>query len=183
MVTYADVKATYPNYQLPRGTFGWQPSTRTVNGGAGWAAPPKPPPRLTRTARLKILLNSLKEHLASFWNEKGKRWLTEVAIMLGLLFTGRMARRNRRRLRARIARQRIEQAKQVVSYPWFELFSIDPERPGRREQVKKFLQEKQNEFVELARDRRSRPVLVRSVLSHSTVLGLALSLLWILCFG
>lgn len=103
--------------------------------------------------------------------------------MLGLLFTGRMARRNRRRLRARIARQRIEQAKQVVSYPWFELFSIDPERPGRREQVKKFLQEKQNEFVELARDRRSRPVLVRSVLSHSTVLGLALSLLWILCFG
>ena len=37
VVTYADVKGAYPDYQLPRGTYGWEPSTRTVNGGPGWA--------------------------------------------------------------------------------------------------------------------------------------------------
>jgi TolA-binding protein len=50
-LTYADVRNIYPRYQLPRGTYGWEPSTRTVNGGPGWAAPPKPLPRLTRTER------------------------------------------------------------------------------------------------------------------------------------
>ena len=39
-MTYADLNGIYPNYQLPRGTLGWEPSTRTVNGGPGWA--PKP---------------------------------------------------------------------------------------------------------------------------------------------
>ncbi len=49
MVTYADVKGTYPDYQLPRGTYGWEPSTRTVNSGPGWAPKPTPAPKLTRT--------------------------------------------------------------------------------------------------------------------------------------
>ncbi len=56
LVTYADVKRIYPNYQLPRGTNGWEASTRTVNGGPGWEPPPpkpKPLPQLTKTQKLK----------------------------------------------------------------------------------------------------------------------------------
>lgn len=59
MVTYADVRGIYPNYQLPRGTYGWEPSTRTVNGGPGWASPPKPPPRLTRAEKAEALIKRL----------------------------------------------------------------------------------------------------------------------------
>ncbi len=183
MVTYQDVKAAYPKYQLPRGTYGWQPSTRTVNDGPGWAAAPKPIPRPTRTARLKMLIRDLTNRLTSFWIERGRRWLTEIAIVIGLLLMGRTAARNRRRLRARMARQRIQQARELVTYPWAELFWIDPVVPSRREQVSKFLGEKRQEFLELARDRRSRPVLVRSLVSHSLLTALSLSLLWIVCFG
>src|SRR5205807_592452 len=82
----------------------------------------KPPPRLTRTARLKLFISLFKDRLTSFWNENGRRWLTEILIVVGLLVTARIAKRNHRRLRARIARKRIEQARQVFSYPWFEMF-------------------------------------------------------------
>jgi TolA-binding protein len=183
MVTYADVKAAYPNYQMPRGTYGWQPSTRTVNNGPGWAAAPKPPPRLTRTAKLKILIGRFRDRLTSLWNETGRRWLTEILILAGLLVTARVARRNHRRLRARIARQRIEQARQVVNYPWFEMFWIDPVKASRRQQVKNLLREKRQEFIELARDSRSRPVLLRSILSDSVLTGLSFALLRTLWSG
>ncbi len=51
IVTYQDVRNIYPDYQLPRGTYGWKPSTRTVNGGPGWSAKPKALPKLTREQR------------------------------------------------------------------------------------------------------------------------------------
>ena len=186
MVNYDDVKAAYPNYQLPRGTSGWQPSTRTVNGGPGWAAPPPPPPkpkRLTRTERVKFYAGLARDRLTTFWYENGKRWLTETLIVLGLIFTVRVARRNQRRLRARIARQRIQQARQLVTYPWFDWFWIDPVVPSRREQIRKFLTDKRQEFIDLAHDRRSRPVLARSIATHTLAAGLVLSLLWTLWLG
>jgi TolA-binding protein len=179
MVTYHDVKAAYPGYQLPRGTFGWHPSTRTVNDGPGWQAPPKPPVRLTRTARVKLLLRRIADRLEVFWRERGRRWPTEIVIVLGLFWTGRKAARNRRRLRARIARQRIEQSRQAITYPWFEWFWIDRVEPSRREQIRKFLTAKRQEFIDLARDRRSRPVLIRNIASHTVLVGLLTSLIWI----
>jgi hypothetical protein len=94
-------------------------------------------------------------------------------------FTARVARRNQRRVRARIARQRIERYRQVIRYPWFDWFWIDSVVPSRREQMRKFLGDKRQEFVDLARDRRSRPVLLRSIFSHSAVTGLVVSLIWI----
>ncbi len=177
MVTYAEVKAAYPNYQMPRGTYGWQPSTRTVNNGPGWSAAPKPLPRLTRTAKLKILVGGFRDRLTSFWNDTGRRWLIEVLFVVGLLVTNRIARRNHRRLRARITRQRIEQARQDISYPWFEMFWIEPVQPSRRERIRKLLREKRQDLIELARDRRSRPVLVRSIVSDSVMMGLSWSLI------
>jgi TolA-binding protein len=178
MVTYQDVKAAYPNYQLPRGTYGWHPSTRTVNDGPGWQSPPKPPVSLSKTARVKLLLQRLADRFEIFWREKGRRWLTEIVIVLGLLLSGRIAARNRRRLRARIVRHRIEQSRQAITYPWFEMFWIDRVEPSRREQIRKFLGEKRQEFLELARDRRSRPVLLRGIVSHAFLFGLLTSLIW-----
>ncbi|HEY9499994.1 MAG TPA: hypothetical protein VIR01_00040, partial [Pyrinomonadaceae bacterium] len=75
MVTYEDVKATYPGYQLPRGTFGWQPSTRTVNGGPGWAPPPKPPLRLSRKQRLLLMAYQLEDQLKRFFAKHARHWL------------------------------------------------------------------------------------------------------------
>ena len=63
-VSYADVRRAYPAYQLPRGTTGWEPSTRTVNGGPGWDKPPRPKPRPSRMQRLVLVLLST-----------GNRWL------------------------------------------------------------------------------------------------------------
>ncbi|MGQ0543239.1 MAG: tetratricopeptide repeat protein, partial [Blastocatellia bacterium] len=60
-LTYADVRNIYPRYQLPRGTYGWEPSTRTVSSGPAWASPPKPLPRLTRTERAWRKLNGWYE--------------------------------------------------------------------------------------------------------------------------
>jgi len=186
MVGYADVKATYPGYQLPQGTYGWEPSTRTVNNGPGWAPPPQPPPkpkRLTKRERVRLFVNEVTVRATAFWQEKGKRWLTESLIVFVLVFTMRLARRNQRRLRARIARKRIEQSRQVVTYPWFDWFWIDPVEPSRREQIRNFLGAKRQEFVDLASDRRSRPVLLRSIVSHSAVTGLVVSLIWMIWFG
>ncbi len=45
LITYKDVKRIYPDYRFPLGTNGWEPMTRTVNGGPGWAIPPKPKPK------------------------------------------------------------------------------------------------------------------------------------------
>lgn len=186
MVTYADVKATYPNYQLPRGTYGWQPLTRTVSNGPGWEPPPPPPPkprRFTRTERVKFYAGIVRDHSTRFWNENGKRWLIEIALGFGLIVMIRMARRNQRRLRARIARQRIQQAKQIVRYPWFDWFWIEPVIPSRREQIRKLLNDKRQEFIDLAGDRRSRPVLFRSIVSDVAVTGLAVTLIWTIWCG
>ncbi len=48
-VDFADLNRLYPNYRWPRSRNGWEPSTRTVNGGPGWAPKPTPLPKLTRT--------------------------------------------------------------------------------------------------------------------------------------
>ena len=64
-INYADVKSTYPDYQLPRGTYGWKPSTRTVNGGPGWEPAPKPVPRETREHKAKRLLHEFTDYLSA----------------------------------------------------------------------------------------------------------------------
>jgi outer membrane protein assembly factor BamD (BamD/ComL family) len=57
MVDYDDVRAAYPKYRLPRGTIGWEPSTRTVNGGPGWDSLPKPKPHPSKWTRAAGLFN------------------------------------------------------------------------------------------------------------------------------
>jgi hypothetical protein len=177
MVSYQDVKAAYPGYQLPRGTSGWQPSTRTVYGKPGWAPPAKPSPRLSRVARLELLTNHLIAGMTDFWNKQGQRWFTALVMLAGLWLTGRIALRHRKHLRAEISQHRLEQGKQITVYPWSSLFWVDPVPLDRREKVKQFFGAIMQEVWELARDSQSRPVLVRSIISHFLLAGLLLNLL------
>ena len=97
MVTYTDVTSAYPEYQFPRGTNGWEPSTRTVNGGPGWAAPPRPKPRETREQRVKRWLREFKGEVSTVATklssklevkaDAGMKWYTEriEAAIYGLL--------------------------------------------------------------------------------------------------
>lgn len=81
-VTYKDVKRAYPSYQLPRGTNGWEASTRTVNGGPGWTSKPKPPPKLTRAQKIEQRLGGFVE---SFWTtlaDSGERISTVFPAVL-----------------------------------------------------------------------------------------------------
>src|SRR5581483_10265270 len=64
MVNYQDVRRIYPDYRYPLGTRRWEPATRTVNGGPGWALPPpkpKPKPRPSRAHRMLARLNKVTQ--------------------------------------------------------------------------------------------------------------------------
>ncbi|HEY0385245.1 MAG TPA: outer membrane protein assembly factor BamD [Pyrinomonadaceae bacterium] len=107
MVTYPDVRATYPDYQLPRGTYYWEPVTRTFHGGPGWASPPKPQPRPTRRERLTRLCEKLWDWLGVFWAEKARRWVLIGLMLPGALFASYFAAQSRRLLRRQIGQRRI----------------------------------------------------------------------------
>jgi TolA-binding protein len=65
-VTFREIRSLYPNYQMPRAEQGWEPMTRTVNGGPGWSPPlpkPKPAPKPTRTQRIKRILKRVVAEL------------------------------------------------------------------------------------------------------------------------
>jgi hypothetical protein len=183
MVTYVDVKAAYPRYQLPRGTYGWQPSTRTVNDGPGWAARPMAVPRPTRMARLKAMVAKIFNEVWTFWNEKVRRWITLIVLLFGVCFTARIAAQNRRLLRPKIVRLRLASPNQTIDPPWTTLFWKGHWELGKREKLKQFLGERGIEFWELARDGGSRPILLRNIFSHTFLAGLVISLFWFLHFG
>jgi hypothetical protein len=182
MVTYADVKAAYPTYQLPRGTYGWKPSTRTVNDGPGFAAPPKPLPRPSRLARVKAMAKPLFNRALLFY-EKVRRWITFVFLLFGVGFTWRIAAQNRKLLRPKIVRLRLATPNRAVDPPWTTLFWRDRWELGLNDKLKQFLSERGMEFWLLARDGGSRPILLRNILSHSFLAGLLISLFWFLHFG
>jgi TolA-binding protein len=110
LVTYADVMREYPGYQLPRGTFGWEPRTRTVNGGPGWAAAPKHAP-LTREQRMLRRAKRAEARLVKGWELFGKlaggslrRWSLILLSTAGLLLVWRATRRSRALLVGQLAR-------------------------------------------------------------------------------
>ena len=183
LVTHTNVRAAYPSYQLPRGTYGWQPSTRTVNDGPGWAAPLKPLARPSRWARAMLLLDNFISPIVIFWNETGRRALSLLTILVAMGLTTRIATQNRKLLRPKLLRVRARYAQQEPpEEPPAEMFRTDL-RDELMDRAKLFLKKRLIEFWELARDRKSRPVLVMNVLSHSFLAGLIISLLWTLHFG
>lgn len=183
LVTYTDVTAAYPSYRLPRGTYGWQPSTRTVNDGPGWAAPPKYVPPPSRWARVKAKVENVFNEMMVFWNEKLRRGITMIFLLFGVGFTARIAAQNRKLLRPKLVRLRIATPTRAVEPPWTTLFWKDRWELGPHEKLKQFLSERAIEFWELARDGGSRPILLRNIFSHSFLAGLVIGLFWFLHFG
>jgi TolA-binding protein len=101
MVTYADVRRIYPGYQLPRGTRGWEPATRTVNGRHGWEAPPRREP-LTRGERLRRKIKRAEAYAVKGWQLFGeigggrvRRWSLVLLFSAGALLLLRLTRRSR----------------------------------------------------------------------------------------
>ena len=110
MVTYEDVRRTYPDYQLPRATLGWEPATRTVNGGPGWVAAP-PRVRLTRWQRNEIRVRRIAglalqgwQWAAGIWEAKVKRWLMIWLAAMGAVCALLFAQRTRALWRKQLAR-------------------------------------------------------------------------------
>ena len=183
LVTYTHVRGAYPSYQLPRGTSGWQPSSRTVNDGPGWAAPPKKIPRPSRAARLKLLLEGFINPILVFWTETGRRGLSLLTILIAMGLTARIATQNRKLLLPKLLRVRTRNAQEApVEQPAAEMFWTDP-RDELWHRTKRLVGKWLLEFWLLAQDNSSRPILFRNILSHSFLVGLIVSLLWTLHYG
>ncbi|HWP41683.1 MAG TPA: hypothetical protein VNO14_00510, partial [Blastocatellia bacterium] len=110
MVSYRDVKAVYPDYALPRGTYGWEPMTRTVNGGPAIKPPPKPVPRPGRRERLLRAASLWFGEMIEGWMSLFD-WLARFlkSLWIGFVFSGLVylwlrASKTRRLLQAELAR-------------------------------------------------------------------------------
>ncbi|HZI18298.1 MAG TPA: tetratricopeptide repeat protein [Pyrinomonadaceae bacterium] len=100
MVTYADVRRAYPGYQLPRGTWRWEPATRTVGGGPGWDVPRRETPTGMERARRKI--RRAEAYALKGWvlfgevaGGRARRWSLVLLFSAGALLLLRLTRRSR----------------------------------------------------------------------------------------
>lgn len=117
LVGYKDVRRAYPDYALPAGTYGWEPSTRTVNGHAAWPAPPKPK-QLTGVERARLRIKRVERRAAlawglygevyggrpRAWTVKAAKWSVVGLAACAVLFAFRLTRRTRRFLYRRLTR-------------------------------------------------------------------------------
>lgn len=172
MVTYADVKAAYPNYQLPRSTYLWEPVTRTVKGGPGWAVPPKPKPRLTFRERLKLHVGIFRGWIKSFWEEQARRWVTIALAFLSAFFASYLAGRARKLLRQQLAPSRpvATTRRRRRLFRW-----LTAHRRGKlmglvREESKLSLRRTRRRLLRLMLTARGRNVLALNLSAHALLL-------------
>ena len=177
MVSYEDVRRMYPDYQLPRGTRGWEPSTRTVNGGPGWAAQPKPPPRLTWRARLKLKLESLVRRALDFWEQTGRRWLAIWFNCVGLLFASYLAAHARGRLRRSLPRPDLNRAGSRAAPGIFRAYQITERDYDSGSRWRTRMRRRLGEVWQLRFSRYGRYILAFNLMTHTLMAGLALSLI------
>lgn len=116
LVTLADLRREYPNYRLPA-AGDWKPSTRTVNGGPAWPAPPVRK-QLTGVERVRLKLKRAELRVGQAWGLFGevyggrvRRWTVaalrwSVVALVALLVLGlfRRTRRARRFLYRQLVR-------------------------------------------------------------------------------
>jgi hypothetical protein len=172
MVTYADVRANYPDYQLPLGTYGWEPSTRTVNGGPGWAAPPKPAPRPTRIAQVRQLAKEFYSFAKGIWEGTVRRWFHLILMTVGICLLIPRARSARRMLRAQLAQQKIILKTPEPQYAWMTLFNVEHQQITLRDRINVIAAYVGNQLLQLARHEYGRTILVRALWTHSALVTL-----------
>lgn len=179
MVTYDDVRRIYPHYQLPRGTIGWEPSTRTVGGGLGWAAPPKPKPRLTWRARLKQKLLDIYQRALNFWKERGRRWSKIGLLLVCMPFALRFSKRTRSLVREQLARPRMRLKIETREENYRLLLSSQtlPVNREVRDRVRASLRDALQQMAYLLFDARGLRTLALAVASHGLLIALLFTLL------
>jgi outer membrane protein assembly factor BamD (BamD/ComL family) len=168
-VTYGDVQIRYPDYQLPRGTYGWEPRTRTVNGGEGWAQPPRPEPRPTRRQYLQRLIERLWDWLGNLWEEKLRRRLVAGLALLGALYASSYAALARRLLRRGCERRRIQRRPLRL---WLRAYRAGQLKETLGEEAQAFLRLMKHQALRLVLDRRRRFLLALNLLAHTLLLAL-----------
>ncbi len=179
MVTYEDVRRIYPDYQLPRGTMGWEPATRTVGGGPGWAAPPKPKPRITWRARLKQKLLDIYHRALNFGEERGRRWFKIGLLLACLPFALRFSKRTRGLVREQLASptMRLKTEEQKESYGLLLSSQMLPVNREVRDRVRASLLGALQQTTYLLFDVRGTRTLALAVASHGLLIALLFTLL------
>jgi TolA-binding protein len=174
LVTYADVRAIYPAYQLPRGTFYWEPVTRTVMGGPGWAAPPPPIPRLTRRERLRLFCEIFRDWLKRFWTERLRHPLTIVLTILGALFASCLAARARKLLRTHLGRRRVQ--RRSLLRRWLAAARAGQLKYVAGDEAHALLRAFLHQALRLLLHPRGRLMLALNLLAHALLIALLVSL-------
>lgn len=179
MVTYEDVRRIYPHYQLPRGTIGWEPATRTVDGGLGWVAPPKPRPRLTWRTRLKQKLLDIYQRALSFWNERGRRWFKIGLLLACVPFALRFSNRTRRLVLEQLTRPRMRLKIEAQKESYGLLLTSQTLSVNRevRDRLRASLQGALQQTTYLIFDTQGVRVLFLAVASHVLLISLLFTLL------
>jgi TolA-binding protein len=192
-VTYDDVRRAYPDYPLPSGTYGWEPSTRTVNGRAAWPAPPKPRPRTgMERARSKIeraerrvsqaweLFGVVYGGRARAWTVGALRWTLAALVAALVLLVFRRTRRARRflygRLARRVRRGRVSRATRVALAPASSYAAHVPHEWGGR--ARAAASDTARGLLRLALHERGRAALALNLFTHALLTLLLWALVW-----
>jgi outer membrane protein assembly factor BamD (BamD/ComL family) len=169
MVTYDDVRAAYPHYQLPRGTYQWEPVTRTFMGGPGWAAPPQPKPRPTRRERFKLFAGMIWAWLGNLWQEHLRHWLIAALTLFGALLASCFAARARKLLREQIGRRRI---KRRPLRRWLAAYRAGQLKYAAGDEAHALARRATHQALRLVLHPRGRLVLALNLLSHALLFAL-----------
>lgn len=193
LVTYGDVRRTYPDYRMPSGTYGWEPLTRTVRGQAAWPAPPKPKP-LTGVERARGKIKRAELRVAQAWGlfgevyggrvrawtVKGLRWTLAALVALFVLLVFRRTRRARhflyKQLARRIKRGRAARAVRATYAPASTYAAHAHQQFGAR--LRAAVYDTAHGLLRLALHERGRAALALNLFTHGLLTLLLWSLLW-----
>jgi TolA-binding protein len=193
LVTYEDVRRTYPDYRLPAGTYGWEPLTRTVYGRAAWPAPPKAKqPTGVERARSKIaraerrvsqawgLFGEVYGGRVRNWTVRALRWALAALVAAFVLLVFRRTRRTRRFLYRQFARRmRRGRASRAVRAPYAPASSYAAHVPfewGGR--LRAAASDTMRGLLRLALHERGRAALALNLFTHGLLTLLVWSLVW-----
>jgi TolA-binding protein len=184
MVTYKDLRRAYPNYRLPRGTNGWEPATRTVNGAPAWDAPPPPKP-LTGTERARLKLKRMERRAHKAWrlfgeiaDGRARRWSLMLILAAGILCVYRLTRRSRAALIELLARAIRRQTPTIEVLP-APASSFGAHEPYTAEaKARAAARDAWRSLRQVVFDEKGRAALALNFVTHGLLTALVYALMW-----
>jgi outer membrane protein assembly factor BamD (BamD/ComL family) len=188
VVTYADLRRAYPRYRAPVPGY-WRPSTRTVDGGPAWPAPPAPK-KLTGTERARRKLLRAEALAVKGWALSGevaggraRRWSLALVCAAGILCLWRATRRSRATLYELLRHYAARRARppEVVARPSSSYASHHPYTAGAR--LHTAAANLRRTLLDVALDERGRAAIALNLLTHGLLTALLWALAWALRAG